>query len=198
MSQVTAGIDSVMKELRVFEPPKAGDVGAARWLIDSPAEYEALYKKSIEDPEAFYGEVAKELTWFEPWSKVMEFTPPDATWFIGAKTNLCYNCVDRHVEAGRGDAVGLIWEGEPIDNGVPEIKTYTYAQLKDEVSRFANGLKSLGVKKGDVVTIYMGMVPELAIACLACARIGAVHSVIFGGFASHSIVDRVHDATSAG
>ena len=196
MSQTDGGIESMLKETRVFEPPSAAEVGAARWLIGSHAEYEEMYRRSIDDPEGFFAEAAGELHWFEPWSSVVRFEAPDAEWFIGAKTNLCFNCVDRHVEAGRGDAVGLIWEGEPIEGGSPEVKTFTYAELQREIARFASGLKSLGVKRGDVVTLYMGMVPELAIACLACARIGAVHSVIFGGFSSSAIVDRVRNASS--
>jgi len=159
-------------------------------------EYRTMHTRSIEDPAGFWGEVARELHWFEPWKTVVEWDAPDARWFVGGKTNLCFNCVDRHVEQGFGNDVGIIWEGEPVGKDGPEIRQLTYAELQREVSRLANGLKSLGVKKGDIVTIYMGMVPELAIACLACARIGAPHSVIFGGFSSQAIVDRVHDAQS--
>ena len=192
--------ESALTETRVFAPPSPADVGAARWLIDDDATYRAMHAESISDPESFYGKAAKELHWFSPWSSVVEFTAPDAVWFKGATTNLCYNCVDRHVEDGHGGEIGLIWEGEPLDAGTPggvaEVRTLSYAELQREIARFAGALASMGVKQGDVVTIYMGMVPELAIACLACARIGAVHSVIFGGFASHSIVDRVKDADS--
>ncbi|MAY74088.1 MAG: acetate--CoA ligase [Phycisphaerae bacterium] len=190
-------VESVLREARKFDPPKAADVGATAWHIDSMEQYRALHERSINDPEGFYGEVARELTWFRPWEKVVEFDAPDAKWFVGGKTNLCYNCVDRHVEADHGNDVALVWEGEPIQpNGRPEVRTLTYRELLREVCKFANVLDKLGIRKGDVVTIYMGMVPELAIACLACARIGAVHSVIFGGFSSQAIADRVADAKS--
>ena len=194
---VAGGIESILKETRSFPAPEARAVGAARWLIDSEEAYRAMHRRSLEDPEGFFGDAARELHWFKPWKKVVEFEPPDARWFIGGRTNLCYNCLDRHVEADRGNEVALVWEGEPIGpTGWPEIKVYTYRELLREVCKFANVLKRLGVRKGEVVTIYMGMVPELAIACLACARIGAVHSVIFGGFSSQAIVDRVVDADS--
>ncbi len=193
----SGAIESVMHETRVFEPPKPEDVGAHAWHIDSLEQYRALHRKSIEDPEGFFGEVARELAWFRKWERVLEFEPPDAQWFVGARTNLCYNCVDRHVEADHGNDIAIVWEGEPIGpNGRPEVRTLTYRELLREVCKFANVLKRMGVRKGDVVTIYMGMVPELAIACLACARIGAVHSVIFGGFSSQAIADRVADADS--
>ena len=196
----TKATDAGLTEPRLFDPPAAHEVGADRWLIDDEATYRAMHAASINDPEAFYGEAATELHWFSPWSSVVEFTSPDAVWFKNATTNLCFNCVDRHVESGHGADIGLIWEGEPIGSNAsgdgPEIRALSYADLQQQTARFANVLLSMGVKKGDVVTIYMGMVPELAIACLACARIGAIHSVIFGGFASHSIVDRVRDANS--
>src|SRR5207249_1891082 len=131
-----------------------------------------------------------------PWSKVLEWEAPDAKWFVGGKMNACYNCVDRQVDRGHGDEIAIVWEGEPMPGGKPEVRRLTYRDLQAEVSRFAAVLKSLGVKKGDVVTIYMPMIPELAVAVLACARIGAPHSVIFGGFAPHAIVERVTDAKS--
>ena len=159
-------------------------------------EYRTMYERSVNDPEGFYAEVAAELHWFEKWSSVVEFEAPAAKWFVGGKTNLCYNCVDRHVESGHGDQPAIVWEGEPVGDGGPEIKRISYADLKRQAAKFANVLRSHGVKKGDVVTIYMGMVPELAVAVLACARIGAVHSVIFGGFSAQAIVDRVVDAQS--
>ncbi len=190
-------IETILTESRRFPPPAPETVGAERWLLDNREAYETMYRRSIDDPEGFFGEVAGELHWFEPWDRVLAFDAPDAKWFVGGKTNLCYNCLDRHIEAGHGDDKALVWEGEPIGpGGSPEIRVYTYKELLVEVCRFANVLKKLGVGKGDVVTIYMGMVPELAIACLACARIGAVHSVIFGGFSSQAIVDRVIDADS--
>ncbi|MEX0876016.1 MAG: acetyl-coenzyme A synthetase N-terminal domain-containing protein [Phycisphaerales bacterium] len=192
------GIESTLHENRVFQPPKAGDVGATRWLIDSFDGYKKIYDRSISDPEGFWGEVAKELHWFKPWDRVLEWKAPDARWFVGAKTNVCYNCVDRQVESGHGDATAIIWEGEPTDDsGKPtDVRRISYKELQTEVSKLANVLKGKGIGKGDVVTIYMGMVPELAIAMLACARIGAPHSVIFGGFSAQAIVDRVLDADS--
>ncbi len=193
----SSSIESVLHETRSFDPPAAEAVGAPFWHVSSMEEYRAMHARSVADPEGFYGELAHELTWFRPWERVVEFESPDARWFVGAQTNLCYNCIDRHIEADRGNEVGLVWESEPIGpNGKPERVVYTYRELLREVCKFANVLKKLGVKKGDVVTIYMGMVPELAIACLACARIGAVHSVVFGGFSSQAIADRVADADS--
>ncbi len=189
-------IESVLHEDRKFDAPAASEVGAPRWLVSSMDEYRTMYERSVNDPEGFYAEVAAELHWFEKWSSVVEFEAPDAKWFVGGKTNLCYNCVDRHVESGHGDQTAIVWEGEPVGDGGPEIKRISYADLKRQAAKFANVLRSHGVKKGDVVTIYMGMVPELAVAVLACARIGAVHSVIFGGFSAQAIVDRVVDAQS--
>ena len=190
------GIESVLSENRVFDPPAPEAVGAPRWLISSMDEYRAMHERSLRDPEGFWGEIARELHWFQPFERVLEFNPPDARWFIGGRTNLCYNCCDRQVDAGLGDQTAIVWEGEPVGADGPEIRRLTYRDLTLETARLANALKSLGVRKGDVVTIYMGMVPELAIACLACARIGAVHSVIFGGFSAGAIVDRVLDADS--
>jgi acetyl-CoA synthetase len=179
-------LDSTLREDRVFSPPEDF---ARHAHIKSLAQYEALYSRSIEEPEKFWEEVARELPWFEPWTKVLDWNAPWAKWFVGAKLNLCYNCVDRHVQEGKRDKVAILWEGEP-----GEVRRLTFGDLHEQVQRFANGLKSLGIRKGDRVAIYMGMTPELAIAVLACARIGAVHSVIFGGFASNAIVDRVNDA----
>ncbi|MEX0774785.1 MAG: acetate--CoA ligase [Phycisphaeraceae bacterium] len=160
------------------------------------AQYEALYRQSIDDPDKFWGERAGELHWFKKWDRVLEWKLPDAKWFVGGKTNLCYNAVDRQVKNGLGDQVAIVWEGEPLPDGKAEIVRLTYADLLRETSKFANVLKELGVNKGDVVTIYMPMVPELAIAMLACARIGAPHSIIFGGFSATAIRDRVEDADS--
>jgi acetyl-CoA synthetase len=183
-------IDSTLRENRVFPPPPEF---SAKARIKSLEEYEALYKQSIEDPERFWAGAARELHWFAPWTKVLEWNLPWAQWFVGGKLNLCYNCVDRHVDprvgGERAQKTALIWEGEP-----GEIRRLTYAELHAEVQKFANGLKSLGIRKGDRVAIYMGMTPELAIALLACARIGAIHSVIFGGFAANAIADRVNDS----
>ena len=180
-------LDSTLREFRVFPPPPAF---SARAHIKSLEEYETLYKQSIDDPETFWAGVANDLHWFKRWDKVLEWNLPHAKWFVGGKLNLCYNCVDRHALGPRAGKTALIWEGEP-----GEIRRLTYAELHVEVQRFANALKSLGIKKGDRVAVYMGMTPELAIALLACARIGAVHSVIFGGFAANAIADRVNDSS---
>jgi acetyl-CoA synthetase len=180
-------LDSILRENRVFPPPAEF---AAKAHISSLAAYEELYARSVKDPETFWAEIAKELHWFQPWTKVLEWNEPWVKWFVGGKTNLSYNCIDRHVKNGKRDKTAILWEGEP-----GEVRRVSFGELLREVSRFANALKSLGVKKGDRVAIYMGMTPELAIALLACARIGAVHSVIFGGFAAHAIVDRVNDSS---
>ena len=179
-------LDSILREDRVFPPPEEFSKKAH---IKSLAEYEALYKQSIEDPEKFWDSVAQELHWFKPWDKVLEWDLPHAKWFVGGKTNLSYNCLDRHVSGPRRDKTAILWESEP-----GEVRRITYAELHADVQKFANALKALGIKKGDRVAIYMGMTPELAIALLACARIGAVHSVIFGGFAANAIADRVNDS----
>jgi acetyl-CoA synthetase len=181
-------IDSMLQEHRVFPPPAEF---SAKAHIKSLAEYERICAEAAEDPEAFWGKIAQELHWFEPWTKVLEWDAPWAKWFVGGKTNLSYNCLDRHANSSRRDKTAILWEGEPGDT-----RSFTYAQLLAEVERFTNALKALGVVKGDRVAIYMGMVPELAIAMLACARIGAVHSVIFGGFSANAIVDRVNDQQS--
>ncbi|RMD66307.1 MAG: acetyl-coenzyme A synthetase, partial [Planctomycetota bacterium] len=188
-------IDSVLVENRVFPPPPDF---AAEAHVKSLAEYEALHERALRDPEGFWGEVAREFDWFEPFTRVLEWNPPDARWFVGGRTNLCHNCVDRQVAAGLGERPAIHWEGEPVDEqGKPrEVRTLTYNDLLRETSRLANALKSLGVKKGDIVTLYMPMVPELAVAMLACARIGAAHSVVFGGFSASAIADRLLDASS--
>jgi len=194
----TSGMESMQKETRRFPPPGSF---ASQAHIRSLDEYEEMYAESIDNPSRFWGEKAAELDWFKKWDRVLEWNLPDAKWFVGGKTNLCHNCVDRQVKAGLGDKVAIAWEGEPfIDlpdgtNG-PEIRHLTYRDLQRETSKFANVLKKLGVRKGDVVTIYMPMIPELAIAMLACARIGAPHSIIFGGFSATAIRDRVEDAKS--
>jgi acetyl-CoA synthetase len=180
-------LDSILREHRVFPPPAEF---AARAHVKSLQEYEALYRRSIEDPESFWAEIAKELHWFAPWTSVLEWNLPSAKWFVGGKINLCYNCVDRHALGAGKDKVAILWEGEP-----GETRRLTYSELYLEVQKFANVLKGLGIRKGDRVAVYMGMTPELAIALLACARIGAVHSVIFGGFAANALVDRINDAS---
>jgi len=148
-----------------------------------------MYRRSIEQPEQFWAEAAGELDWFAPWTKVIDGEAQHTKWFVEGKLNLSHNCVDRHALGARKDKVAILWEGEP-----GEVRRLTYADLYDEVQRFANVLKGLGIQRGDRVAIYMGMCPELAIALLACARIGAIHSVIFGGFAAHAISDRVNDS----
>ena len=190
MSQPSAGqVDTVMQEARLF-PPSAEFSARAR--IGSLAAYEALYREVAADPEAFWGQVAeRELMWFRPFDKVLEWNEPFARWFVGGQTNASANCLDRHLGTPRQNKAALIWEGEPGDSRV-----LTYQTLHHEVCKFANVLRSLGIQRGDVVSIYMPMVPELVIAMLACARIGAVHSVIFGGFSSEAIADRNNDARS--
>jgi acetyl-CoA synthetase len=180
-------IDSTLRENRVFPPPPEF---SAKAHIKSLEQYESLYKESIQDPEKFWAGVAGDLHWFKTWDKVLDWDLPWAKWFVGGKLNLCYNCVDRHALGERATKTALIWEGEP-----GEVRRLTYAELHVEVQKFANALKSLGIKKADRVAVYMGMTPELAIALLACARIGAVHSVIFGGFAANAIADRVNDSS---
>ena len=181
-------IDSVLQENRVFQPPAEF---AAKAQIKSLEEYDRLFKEAETDPDTFWSRIASELHWFKPWTKVLEWDAPWAKWFVGGKINLSYNCLDRNITAGRRDKIAFLWEGEPGDT-----RTLTYGELLAEVERFSNALKDLGIGKGDRVAIYMGMVPELAIALLACARIGAVHSVIFGGFSANAIVDRVNDQQS--
>ena len=177
-----------MKEERVFPPP--GDF-AAKARIGSMAQYEKLCREAAEDLEGFWGRMAGELHWFEPFRKVLEWDEPLAKWFVGGKTNVSYNCLDIHLQTHRRNKAALIWEGEP-----GETRVLTYQMLHDEVCRFANVLKKLGVGRGDVVSIYMPLVPELAIAMLACARIGAIHCVIFGGFSAEAIAERNNNASA--
>jgi acetyl-CoA synthetase len=183
---VGTNFESLLRENRVFPPPPEF---AAKAHISSEQQYEAMYRRSVEEPEAFWAEAAGELEWFSKWTSVLDGEGAHAKWFSGGKLNLCHNCVDRHAAGARKDKVALLWEGEP-----GEVRKLTYGELLDQVQKFANVLKAQGVKKGDRVAVYMGMSPELAIALLACARIGAVHSVIFGGFAAHAIADRVNDS----
>ncbi len=179
-------IESVLQEDRRFSPPAAFKAQAK---LSDENEYERLYRQSLDDPDTFWGDVASELHWFKPWDKVVEWEEPFVKWFVGGQTNLSYNCLDRHVEAGRGDKVAIYWEGEPGDS-----LTLTYHDLLREVSKFANVLKSQGIDKGDCVAIYMPMIPEAVVAMLACARVGAPHSVVFGGFSATAIADRANDA----
>ena len=181
----TNAIDSVLNEQRVFEPSDEFRAGAQ---IKSRAEYERLYQEAKDDPEGFWAKIAQELHWFKPWDRVLEWKLPFAKWFLGGELNVSYNCLDRHAATWRRNKAAILWEGEPGDS-----RTLTYQQLLLEVSKCANVLKSLGVKKGDRVAIYMGMVPELPIAMLACARIGATHTVVFGGFSAQALIDRMND-----
>jgi acetyl-CoA synthetase len=182
----STNLDSSLRENRVFAPPAEF---AAKAHVKSLGQYEEMYRRSVERPDEFWAEAAGELEWFAPWTKVLEGEAQHAKWFVGGKLNLSHNCVDRHALGARKDKVALLWEGEP-----GEVRKITYGELHGQVQRFANVLKGLGIKRGDRVAVYMGMCPELAIALLACARIGAIHSVIFGGFAAHAISDRVNDS----
>src|SRR5438105_15472789 len=176
-------IEAYYLEERTFPPPD--DFRANALITD-----ESLHKEADADFEAFWARQAQDLvTWIEPWKTVCDWELPFAKWFVGGKLNVAYNCLDRHVEAGRGDRVAYHWEGEPGDT-----RTVTYADLHREVSRFANVLKGLGVQRGDRVAIYMPMIPELPVAMLACARLGAAHSVVFGGFSADALRGRINDA----
>ncbi len=178
-------IESVLSESRVFSPP--AEFSAAAHL-KSFEQYNQLYAEAEADPTGFWEKQAEELHWFKKWDTALEWNEPFAKWFVGGKINASYNCLDRHLSSWRRNKAAIIWEGEP-----GEIKTITYLQLHQEVSRFANVLKRLGVSSGDRVALYMPLVPALAVAMLACARIGATHSVIFGGFSADAIADRVND-----
>ena len=172
-------IETILLEERRYEPPEdfASQANAQPDIYDR-------------DFEEFWETEARErVTWFEPFDKLLEWEPPYAKWYLGGKLNICFNCVDRHVEAGNGGKVAYYWEGEPED----ERRELTFSDLQQQVVRFANGLKKLGVKKGTPVAIYMGMVPELPIAMLACTRLGAPHTVVFGGFSADSLSGRMND-----
>jgi acetyl-CoA synthetase len=186
MSSPTTNITSVLKETRTFAPT-AEFVAQAN--VKGAAEYEALWKRAADQPEAFWAEQAESLDWFKKWDKVLEWNAPFSKWFVGGKINACYNCVDRHLTGPRKNKAAIVWEGEPGDTRV-----LRYQDLHREVCKFANALKKIGIKPGDRVTIYMPMIPEAAIAMLACARIGATHSVIFGGFSDTAVADRNNDA----
>jgi len=179
------GIESILHESRMFPPPKEF---AAEAHVKSFDEYEKLYAEAAADPEAFWAKQAESIQWFKKWDTVLEWNEPFAKWFVGGKLNIAFNCLDRHLGTWRKNKAAIIWEGEP-----GETRTLTYLQLHRQVSKFANVLKKLGVVSGDRVALYMPLVPELAIAMLACARIGATHTVIFGGFSSDAIRDRVND-----
>src|SRR5438876_1313783 len=169
-----AHIESLLKEQRIFPPSPEFSKHAH---IHSLEVYDSITKRAAEDPEGYWADIAAELHWFEPWKKVLEWDSPFAKWFVGGKTNIAFNCIDRHLSSATKNKVAILWEGEPGD-----VRALSYQMLHYEVCRFANVLKSLGIERGDRATIYMGMVPELAIAMLACARIGVTHNVVFGGF----------------
>ena len=173
-------------------PPENTNYPVSNAHISSMEQYQKMYDESVADPESFWANVAERITWYKKWDTVREYDFVDANikWFDGGKLNACYNCLDRHVEAGHGDATAIIWEGNSPD----EDKTFTYSELLVQVKRFANVLKAQGIRKGDRVCIYLQMVPELTIAMLACARIGAVHSVVFGAFSADSLRDRINDS----
>jgi len=187
MSQ--ARIESMMDEKRLFEPPMEGRNSAR---VTSMEEYEALYRRSMDDNEGFWAERANELVeWFTPFTKVLDadMETPSIKWFVGGQLNVAYNCLDKHIANGRRNKAAIIWQGEPDE----DVKVYTYQMLYDEVCKFANVLKAQGVHKGDRVALYMPMIPELAIAMLACVRIGAVHSIVFAGFSAVSLQNRIQD-----
>ena len=175
-------IDALLEERRTFPPSE-------EFPHQANAADAAIYDRAEKDPEGFWAEQAKRLDWFAPWQQVLEWKAPWVKWFVGGKLNVAYNCVDRHARSARRNKAALVWEGEPGDSRV-----LTYGMLEREVNRFANVLRSLGVAKGDLVAIYMGMIPELAIAMLACAKIGAPHSIIFGGFSAEALRERINDA----
>lgn len=180
-------ITSMLDERRVFYPPKSF---VEKAHIKSMEEYKKLYEWSAKDLEGFWAEQAECIHWFKKWDKVLDHSKaPFVKWFVGGKTNISYNCLDRHLET-RGNKVALIWEGEPLSDS----RKFTYAELHREVCKFANVLKAHGIKKGDRVCLYLPMIPELAIAMLACTRIGAIHSIVFGGFSAESLKDRIQDA----
>src|SRR5262245_60418582 len=177
-----AEFDDLLREDRTFVPPEAFRAGAH-------VHDERIYEDADRDPEGFWARFARELEWLRPWDRVLDWQPPHAKWFVGGRINISVNCLDRHVRGARRNKAALVWEGEPGDK-----RTLTYWDLYRQVCTFSNVLKSLGIKKGDRVALYLPLIPELAIAMLACARIGAIHSVVFGGFSAESLRDRINDA----
>ena len=177
-----AEYDDLLREDRSFPPPESF---RARAVVSDPS----IYAEADRDFEAYWSRLAHELVWTKPWDKVLDWQPPHAKWFVGGQLNVSANCLDRHLGGPRSNKAAIIWEGEPGDS-----RTLTYRDLHRDVCQFANVLKSLGIRKGDRVAIYMPLVPELAIAMLACARVGAVHSIVFGGFSAESLRDRINDA----
>lgn len=184
---MSEAIESILQENRKFAPPAEF---AANAIISTEEQYQQMWEQAKDDPETFWGDLARqELDWFQPFETVMKGEMPDTKWFQGGKINASYQCLDRHLKTWRKNKAAIIWEGEPGDK-----RTLTYQQLHREVCKFASVLDSLGIEKGDRVTLYMPMIPELAIAMLACARVGATHSIIFGGFSADAIADRNNDA----
>ncbi|MDQ6719011.1 MAG: AMP-binding protein, partial [Gemmatimonadota bacterium] len=179
---MTEDIDVLLSETRKFEPEPAFSHAAHVSSKD-------IYEKAAADPEHFWADQARALDWMTPWKTILEWTPPHAKWFVGGKLNVSANCLDRHIDGPRAHKKALIWEGEPGDE-----RALTYAELHAEVMKFANVMKKLGVTKGDRVAIYMPLIPEAAVAMLACTRIGAIHSVVFGGFSPESLRDRINDS----
>jgi acetyl-CoA synthetase len=182
MAESSPAIENLFSEARTFPPPD-------EFKADALVKDMSLHERAEQDLEGFWAEQAERLRWTKPWERVLEWDLPFAKWFVGGQLNVSDNCLDRHVDNGDGDKVAYHWEGEPGDT-----RTITYEELRDDVARFANGLKSIGVQRGDRVNIYMGMVPELPVAMLACARLGAAHSVVFGGFSADALRDRINDA----
>jgi acetyl-CoA synthetase len=182
MAESSPAIENLFSEARTFPPPD-------EFKADALVKDMSLHERAEQDPEGFWAEQAERLRWTKPWDRVLEWDLPFAKWFVGGQLNVSDNCLDRHVDNGDGDKVAYHWEGEPGDT-----RTITYQELRDDVARFANALKSIGVQRGDRVNIYMGMVPELPVAMLACARLGAAHSVVFGGFSADALRDRINDA----
>jgi acetyl-CoA synthetase len=180
--ETMGSIDELLREDRVLSPSEA-------FRRDAAVREPGVYGRAARDPEGYWADWARQLDWYTPWEQVLEWEPPDARWFVGGKLNACHNCVDRHVQNGLRNKAAIIWEGEPGDR-----RTLTYWDLYREVNRFASALRARGIGRGDRVAIYMPMVPELPIAMLACARIGAVHSVVFGGFSAEALADRINDA----
>ena len=178
-----SSLENLYHEGRAFPPPDA-------FVAQANVSDAGVYEQAAKDPEGWWASQAEQLRWTTPWERVLEWDPPHAKWFVGGTLNIADNCLDRHIEAGRGDRVAYHWEGEPVD----ERRTITYAELHEDVCRFANVLKAKGVGKGDRVAIYLPMIPELPVAMLACARIGAIHSVVFAGFSSQALADRIDDA----
>src|SRR5215467_14438289 len=178
-------IESHLKEKRLFKPAREFSQKAR---IKNLAQYRRLYRESINRPDKFWAREANELVWQKRWRKVLEWKAPFAKWFIGGKLNLSENCLDRHLATSRRNKAAIIWEGEP-----GERRVLTYQMLHREVCQFAAALRRLGVKTGDRVALYMPMIPELPIAMLACTRIGATHSIVFGGFSAEALRDRIND-----